>query len=1823
LKKKNGIFQKAISILLAFLLVGNGFTQFVPSAHADHPVSSMNLSINGDSVKHAFGERSYETNYYKKMALHVAVNLSDGTTNNVTNQSNYTSSDDSILVTSDGVVTATGDTTSTIRISYQNQQAAIKVQANWDYVSGTYVLSLVTQPTYGEVMPSNVVFTDSRLEDEVREQLNKLSGTITEDDMKQLTSLEVNYRNIRDLTGLEFAVNLEDLSVEGNQIHDLTPLKGLTKLKSLSIGDNQVSDLEPISELTALTELSAWENTLTNLSGLENLVNVSILNFRNNKITSIEQLDGLTSLSDLNLNNNLIEDLTPLSHSTSLAYLQLSRNQIEDIHVLENLSQLQWVDVNQNTLNADAVNTIQLLEANGIQVDYMDYDSTPVQFADPKVERAISQSLEIGLPIKKGDLQNLISLDLSEQGITSLQGLENATHLQSLYASSNFVTNLDPLLNLTELSWVDVSRNPISSEVLETIQALENQFVYVSYDVDYDATPVELDANLEGAISDIYDLPKPITKGDLSKLDYLFLLNNNIESLKGLKNATNLTGLYVRGNKLINIAELSSFAQLQFVDITRNPIDTSEGSEAAAIIKGLEVNGVSVSYDTIMDSTSIDFGDPNLEYNLSLMLDIPVPMSKEDLKNIQSLQLSNRTITRLDGLEQAASLKTLYLNNNQITELSPLASLNQLTHIYLKNNDITDLTPLVGLPNLRYLDIRNNLFDASLNSSARKIISSLQARGVTVDFNEKPDTFIKGKIVNENGPLSLYSYITGSENGAGFQTSWEPNGNFSLKLGEGFYQVTGVTIQTDIPKTFSINQPFEIRNGKLYVNGKQENHLEVKLLPHNVSGHVVDENGLPLANTMLLYNGGNVTTDDQGNFSLYLNDGSYTFSTILYNFENIVLNVPFEIKAGKLFVNGEQTDRLEIILPPTTLKGILLDENGSPVGNAGVSIKVNNDKNSTMFTDSEGKLKIRMDDGMYAITSVSVNQSSIPYNLPFEIREGKLYINNEFKEQLEIKLSPVTLKGSLLDENGLALANAQVSVYSNQGWYNTRTDSNGMFSLRLTDGNYYWIYIYHNNLSLDFSVPFEMRNGNLYVRGEIKEQLELKIKPVTLKGTIQYSDNSPVTSGFLYLYDYKNRIWTNSEVKSDGTFSGRFDDGDYYIYGLNDLLLNQYFTIKNGKMVVNGLEVNDLNIKLSNIQSIPVELKENGQSIPNATFYVGFKNGLVFSNVTTNSIGFVSLSLQEGLYQIDSVIKNQQHIFLKKPILFEVKNGKLLVNGIEKQSLVVDINPPILAVPSGVTIEAKEQKSLHLSWNLQERATYYKVFRSLQSEGPYEEIATVHTNEFIDRNLESSKTYWYKIIAGNDDGESEKSSAVSGVTKAEVKKVGKLVKGDQPLGNITFSLYSLGETKTWYDFTTDADGFFNYENLPDGEYKIEGIWLAPTWHILNQTFTLKDGLANGNLLEFDAMDGQVLPQPEEKNVVGSLWKGTQPLANITFSIHSLEGSNWYNATTDSSGKFAFTLPDGEFQIDGIWIGATNEWHILNQTFTVKDGRLVGSPELLIKISPLNYNVTGTIYNGTEVFSHLIFSFRSTTGEENWYNTQTDENGRFGFNVADGSYMIEGIWDASIGKWYELNQPFVVKNGKLVDASELVIDVKNVMNDYNVTGTLTKGTQVLGNLIFSFRTSDGEVQWYNVQTDENGNFGIKLPDGSYTIEGVWNGAEGKWYVLNQQFTVAGTLQLNVDVTQTPHEELPNVTGVVTKDNAALSNIIFSIEDLGTGNWYDTATDATGNFSFKLPNGTYKLHGIWVGSEMKWYELNNQFAVKDGKLVGMDQLLVNLP
>jgi 2',3'-cyclic-nucleotide 2'-phosphodiesterase (5'-nucleotidase family) len=370
------------------------------------------------------------------------------------------------------------------------------------------------------------------------------------------------------------------------------------------------------------------------------------------------------------------------------------------------------------------------------------------------------------------------------------------------------------------------------------------------------------------------------------------------------------------------------------------------------------------------------------------------------------------------------------------------------------------------------------------------------------------------------------------------------------------------------------------------------------------------------------------------------------------------------------------------------------------------------------------------------------------------------------------------------------------------------------------------------------------------------------------------------------------------------------------------------------------------------------------------------------------------------------------------------------------------------------------------------------------------------------------------------------------------------------------------------------------------------------------------------LIDFQGTAIPTTPQPDPNAIPGqgTVTLGEAPLANLTFSVMETTTQEWFDFTSDANGVFQHNLADGTYRLEGLWVAPT--WYPLATTFTIQDGLVNGLHELAI--DALEYqaptegvNVVGSIKNGEQALAYLPFSIHNAAGD--WYDAKTDKNGKFSFNLPNGSYQIDGIWLGAESKWYELNQSFIVEDGVLAGATELLVDLA-AFND-NVTGTLSKGTQKLARTVFSIHTTAGEAKWYDVQTDVNGNFSLRLPNGDYAIDGIWNGYEGKWYDLQKQFTVAGPLQLNLDVAA--EKAAPNFTGVLTKNDVALANIGFSIHTASGDKWYDFTTDANGNFGTNLPNGDYVLDGIWLASEGHWYELNEAFTVTDTK-----ELLINL-
>ncbi len=246
-----------------------------------------------------------------------------------------------------------------------------------------------------------VTIPDPNLEAALREALGKPIGDITIADMESLTSLYAVNREIVNLSGLEYAINLTILELSQNQISDISDLSGLINLQLIWIMRNQISDLSPLSGLTNnLVNLGFEENQISDLSPLSGLTNLEAIHFRDNQISDIAPLSGLINLIALDLGENQISDISPLSGLTNLQYyLRLDHNQISDISPLSGLTNLNGQGL---TLRDNLITDISALVTNSqngglgsvrIQYNFLDLSEGSKDMQD--IQTLINNGVEV------------------------------------------------------------------------------------------------------------------------------------------------------------------------------------------------------------------------------------------------------------------------------------------------------------------------------------------------------------------------------------------------------------------------------------------------------------------------------------------------------------------------------------------------------------------------------------------------------------------------------------------------------------------------------------------------------------------------------------------------------------------------------------------------------------------------------------------------------------------------------------------------------------------------------------------------------------------------------------------------------------------------------------------------------------------------------------------------------------------------------------------------------------------------------------------------------------------------------------------------------------------------------------------------------------------------------------------------------------------------------------------------------------------------------------------------------------------------------------
>ena len=175
-------------------------------------------------------------------------------------------------------------------------------------------------------------FPDLQLEAAVRRALDRPTGLLTPADMALLKTLEAGRQNIVDLSGLEYAVNLESLNLYQNSVGDLTPLGALTRLRVLNLGGNSIKDISALRGLTALEELDLSHNRLTNIDALQKMTRLRLLHLEGNDISVLTPLASLKSLEGLFLSGCLDDrNVSPLAGLTRLQRLMLADGRISNI----------------------------------------------------------------------------------------------------------------------------------------------------------------------------------------------------------------------------------------------------------------------------------------------------------------------------------------------------------------------------------------------------------------------------------------------------------------------------------------------------------------------------------------------------------------------------------------------------------------------------------------------------------------------------------------------------------------------------------------------------------------------------------------------------------------------------------------------------------------------------------------------------------------------------------------------------------------------------------------------------------------------------------------------------------------------------------------------------------------------------------------------------------------------------------------------------------------------------------------------------------------------------------------------------------------------------------------------------------------------------------------------------------------------------------------------------------------------------------------------------------------------------------------------------
>ncbi|MBG9827793.1 internalin [Bacillus wiedmannii] len=199
---------------------------------------------------------------------------------------------------------------------------------------------MVVQNIVEKQKESENLILDKTLQQHInKENLGRenLNTPITKEDLLQIKKLEIlkekeKGKEIKDITGLEYMTNLENLTLEGVGLKNIEFISNLKQLNDVNVSHNQIEDVTPLSSLKNLQWLNLTDNRIKDVTVLGSMLDLLSLKLAENEIRDVRPLIQLGQWGTIDVRRQkVILDAAEINKEVTIPVYNLEGEPIEKI----------------------------------------------------------------------------------------------------------------------------------------------------------------------------------------------------------------------------------------------------------------------------------------------------------------------------------------------------------------------------------------------------------------------------------------------------------------------------------------------------------------------------------------------------------------------------------------------------------------------------------------------------------------------------------------------------------------------------------------------------------------------------------------------------------------------------------------------------------------------------------------------------------------------------------------------------------------------------------------------------------------------------------------------------------------------------------------------------------------------------------------------------------------------------------------------------------------------------------------------------------------------------------------------------------------------------------------------------------------------------------------------------------------------------------------------------------------------------------------------------------------------------------------------------